>query len=381
MRLVREEVYKICSRRIVKVSFGAVLAGIVLIFMVIGPWEERCSIGSGESRQDYSKFDAIARDKELAAEFEGVLTDDVVSRMAQTCFFQEYAANGTVTNRNYINTFFTRNGLTDGIFNGPEPVKATRTLPLGSTAMGSLTGEPVYFTYVRGWQVLKELFSVGALLMGVFVIIALSSVFSEEYSLKTISVLLATAHGKTRDILAKLAAGVVLCVGVFGICTSLMVLLCGCVYGFQGLGCFAGMLEGSWMPSREWMVSVSYISIGAFFVRYFLLALSGLLLLAVFTLFASAVSEQNFTALILGLVFFLLPVLLWILYEMNFMRMSPKVSLFFKSLICCSPIYSCFDVIEQVTTKSMLLFRGGESAAIAIPCLWVMVWRYRNYQG
>ena len=66
---------------------------------------------------------------------------------------------------------------------------------------------------------------------------------------------------------------------------------------------------------------------------------------------------------------------------MNFMRMSPKVSLFFKSLICCSPIYSCFDVIEQVTTKSMLLFRGGESAAIAIPCLWVMVWRYRNYQG
>lgn len=28
MRLVREEVYKICSRRIVKVSFGAVLAGI-----------------------------------------------------------------------------------------------------------------------------------------------------------------------------------------------------------------------------------------------------------------------------------------------------------------------------------------------------------------
>ena len=45
MRLVREEVYKICSRRIVKVSFGAVLAGIVLIFMVIGPWEERCSIG------------------------------------------------------------------------------------------------------------------------------------------------------------------------------------------------------------------------------------------------------------------------------------------------------------------------------------------------
>ena len=160
MRLVREEVYKICSRRIVKVSFGAVLAGIVLIFMVIGPWEERCSIGSGESRQDYSKFDAIARDKELAAEFEGVLADDVVSRMAQTCFFQEYAANGTVTNRNYINTFFTRNGLTDGIFNGPEPVKATRTLPLGSTAMGSLTGEPVYFTYVRGWQVLKELFSV-----------------------------------------------------------------------------------------------------------------------------------------------------------------------------------------------------------------------------
>ena len=187
--------------------------------------------------------------------------------------------------------------------------------------------------------------------------------------------------GKTRDILAKLAAGVVLCVGVFGICTSLMVLLCGCVYGFQGLGCFAGMLEGSWMLSREWMVSVSYISIGAFFVRYFLLALSGLLLLAVFTLFASAVSEQNFTALLLGLVFFLLPVLLWILYEMNFMRMSPKVSLFFKSLICCSPIYSCFDVIEQVTTKSMLLFRGGESAAIAIPCLWVMVWRYRNYQG
>jgi len=383
MRLMREELYKICSRRIVKLSFALVFAGIFLFFMIIGPWNERCSIGDGRNREDYAGFAAIAKDKELAAEFEGVLTDDVVRRMAESCFFQEYAEDGRVViNRNYVNTFFTDNGLTDGSSRGQKPVSATRTIPLKSSAMGSLTDQPVYFTYVRGWQVLKDSFCVGALLMGVFVIIALSSVFSEEYSLKTISILLTTAHGKRKDIWAKLAAGLVFGTVFFGIGTGFMFLLCGSVYGFQGLGCFAGMLDSRWWLSAKWLASVSYVSIGAFFVRYFLLALSGFLLLAIFMLFASAVSEQNFTALILGLAFFFLPVLLWEFYQMSYMHMSPMVSCIFKLLICCSPIYSCFgNAIEEVTTKSMLLFRCGEFAAIAVPCVWLMFRRYRNYQG
>ena len=382
MRLMREELYKIYSRRIVKISFAVVLAGIALFFMMSGPWNERCSIGSGGSREDYSGFAAIARDKELAAEFEGVLTDDVVSRMAEKCFFQEYASNGIVINRNYVNAFFTENGLTDAVYRGPEPVPAARTVLLADSPMGSLTGEPVYFTYVRGWQVLKELYTVGTLLTGVFLIIALSSVFSEEYSLKTISILLTTAHGKKKDIWAKLAAGVVFSIGIFGICTAYMILLCGSVYGFQGLGCFAGMLDGSWYLPVEWLASVSYVSIGSFFVRYFLLALSGLLLLTVFMLFASAVSNQNFTALILGLIFFLLPVLLWIFYQMVYSLMSPMVSFVFKLVIFSSPIYSCFgNALAEVTTRSMLLFRGGEYAAIGVSCVLVMAWRYRNYQG
>lgn len=382
MRLMREELYKICSRKIVKISFIVVVAGIVLFFMMDGPWNERCSIGSGKSREDYSGFAAIAKDKELAAEFEGVLTDDVVSRMAEKCFFQEYAAKGIVTNRNYVNTFFTDNDLTDAVYRGEEPVPATRTVPLADSAMGRLTGEPVYFTYIRGWQVLKELYTVGTLLIGIFLIIALSSVFAEEYSLKTISILLTTAHGKKKGIYAKLAAGVVFGTGVFGICTVLMVLLCGSVYGFQGLGCFAGMLDGSWYLSTEWMASVSYVSIGSFFARYFLLALSGLSLLTVFMLFVSAVSKQNFTALILGLIFFLLPILLWIFYQTFYPLMSPRFSFVFKCMISSSPIYSCLgNALEQVTTRTMLLFRGGEYAVIALFCVLVMVWSYRNYQG
>ena len=382
MRLMKEEFYKICNRRIVKIGFVTVLAGIWLIFMVIGPWEARCSVGTGRERQDYKRFAAIAKDRELAMQFEGVLTDEVVGRMAETCYFQEYAANGIAINRNYVNTFFTDNGLTDGTARGPEPVPATRTVLLENTAMGSLTDQPVYFTYVRGWQILKELFSAGGLLMGIFAVIALSPVFSEEYSLKTVSILLTTAHGKKKDVWARLAAGVAFCLGVFVICTGFMVLLCGSVYGFQGLGCFAGMLDGNWLLSTCWIASISYISIGAFFVRYFLLALSGFLLLTVFMLFASAVSQQNVTSLIMGLVFFVMPVLLWMFYEMTYMHMSQRVSLLFRTVICCSPIYSFFgNAIEQMTTKTMLLFRGGEFAMIMIFCVWVMVWKYRNYQG
>lgn len=382
MRLVREELYKICSRRIVKISFAAVLAGIGLFFMMIGPWDERCSIGAGMSREDYSGFAAIAKDKELAAEFEGVLTDEVVSEMAEKCFFQEYSEKGFATNRNYVNTFFTDNGLTDAVSRGEQRVQATRTIPLESTAMGSLTGESVYFTYIRGWQVLKNLFSVGALMMGVLIIIGLSPVFSEEYSLKTVSILLTTAHGKKKDIWAKLAAGVVFFAGVFGICTGFMILLCGCCYGFKGLECFAGMLDGSWWLSTEWMASASYISIGRFFVRYFLVAFSGLLLLTVFMSFASAISRQNFTALILGLIFFLLPILLWIFYMMSYMHMSPRFSLFLTRMISSSPVYSCLgNAIEQVTTRTMLLFRGVEYLVCTVICVGLTFRRYRNYQG
>lgn len=382
MRLIRQELYKIYSRRIVKVCFVVMLTGIFLFFMMIGPGNERCSIGNGQGREDYSGFDAIKKDKALAAEFEGILTDEKIKGMAERCFLQEYSSTGIVTNRNYVNSFFTDNGLTDGVPRGPELVPATRTIPLESSKMGSLAKGPVYFTYIRGWQVLKDLFTVGFLMMGVFVVIALSSVFSEEYSLKTVTVLLTTAHGKKKGICAKMAAGVVFFAGTFGICAGFMFLLCGCCYGFQGLGCFAGMLDGSWWPSTEWLASVSCVSIGNFFIRCLLLAFSGLLLLTVFMLFASAVSRQNFTALILGLTFFLMPVLMWFLYQMNYTNISPGISWFLKKVIFCSPIYGCFgNALEELTTKPMLLFRVWEFLAIALPCSGLAAWRYRNYQG
>lgn len=378
MKLIREELYKICNRKSVKVSFLIILASILLCFFTSGPLNERCRVGT--DTPVYSGFAAIKMDRELAKEFEGVLTDEVVQAMAEKCFFLE-TMNGIATNGNFVNKFFTDNGLTNGVYKGnpDDYIPATQTVPLESVPMGSLTEEPVYFAYTKGWRVLNTLFSVAAILVCLFTIIAISPVFSEEYALNTVSVLLTSKYGKGKDIWAKVIASILFGMGAFSICTILMVLLCGGCYGFQGLNCFAGMLEGYWYLPTAWVGSVSYIKIWQFFLLYFIIVILAIIMVCTFTLFASAMCKQTYISITLGMVFFILPAAIWFFLAIS--GIGGYFGTVLRVIMYCSPLYSCMNgTIAPTITLYMMLIRGGIFLIVSIPSGIGAFFRFRNYQ-
>lgn len=171
MKLVREELYKMCGNKIVQISFGIVLFCALLIFMANGPLNEHSGIG-GNRETDKNGFAAIRQDRELAKKYEGELTDAVIQQMVEECGFIENV-NGIPANRNYVNGFLTDNGLTNGIYRGrDEDRDATATIPLEESAMGKILEKPVQFAYIQGWKVLNEVMSVVGILTCLLVIIA-----------------------------------------------------------------------------------------------------------------------------------------------------------------------------------------------------------------
>ena len=374
------EFYKIVTRKLNRICFLVVFVWILLQFFMTGPFNERCSLGTNygnQAREDFSGFAAIKKDRELAARYEGVLTDEKIRRMAEECFFQEKSGR-IVTNANFVNKFFTGNGLTDEVpGNGEDYVPASKTIRLQDSSMGAYADRPILFAYIRGWQVLQSLMQIGSISVCLFLIIALAPVFAEEYSLKTAPVLMTTAHGRGRDIGARIGAAAVFSFGSFLFFGILMVLLCGCCYGFQGLSCFAGMLSYTWMLPERGVGSISYMTIGQYFGIYFLFLFLGVGILTAFMLFASAISRQIYTALLLGLVFFVLPVILWGYVKMAGTSMAAAQNLL--KFIYSMPVFACVnEPAEAIMTEGMSMFRCGVFAAAVGGFLLLAVRCYRK---
>lgn len=377
MKLVREELYKMCSRKIVQISFGIVLFCALLIFMANGPLNEHSGIG-GNRETDKNGFAAIRQDRELAKKYEGELTDAVIQQMVEECGFIENV-NGIPANRNYVNGFLTDNGLTNGIYRGrDEDRDATATIPLEESAMGKILEKPVQFAYIQGWKVLNEVMSVVGILTCLLVIIAAAPVFSDEYSLKTASVLLTTEHGKGKGIAAKIGAAVLFALMVFAIGTILAVLLCVGCYGTQGLNCSAGMLSSYWYVGTEWQGSAVHFEIWQYFLIFFAHILVALLMTCALTLVVSALCSQTYISLLLGIVIFVLPAAIW--FYLVLTDAHGSFAFVMRVLMYCSPMYSCMNgTVAETTAGKFILVRSAIAAVTVIPSIGLAGYRYRNH--
>ncbi|MBR1929879.1 MAG: ABC transporter permease subunit [Lachnospiraceae bacterium] len=392
--LIREEFYKIINRRIVRVCFGVLLLCIVLLFIVAGPGNERSRIETGtETRSDLetirqetlSGLAAIERDRELAKGFEGELTDEKLKRMAEAGGMLEYYHNeesisNIPVNGNYLNIFLAENRLTNGEYqNLSDYATATEVLPLQQTAMGSLTEKPIYFAYIQGWRVLITIMSMVGILVSLLSIIALSPVFAEEYAIHTAPILLTTEHGKRKGIAAKMVAGILFSLGALGISLCITVVLCICCYGVQGLNCFAGMLDNTWSLTEGWYGSTSYYTIGEFLLLFVAVMAIGMVMLVAFTLFASAVARQVYEALMLGIVFFALPGVIWFYLVMG--NAEPHTQEILYRILYCTPLYSCMNgAIHSAVSTPMLLLRAIIFLLVVLPSIWLAQTKYKNHQ-
>lgn len=381
MRLLRHELYKIWSRKMVKISFVVLLLLQIFLFVMGGPIIENNLVDGKE----YHGLAAIQKDREVTAEFAGELTDEKINAIVAKYGFWDIRKELLEDEEggNYLQTFLFYNGLCDGSMRDWNNISnPTTTYPLAETAMGVFLekhGITPELQYVRGWDVFDQVGSFGAMLTCLFLIIALSSVFSEEYTIKTANILLTTVHGKKKDIGVKIAAAFLIALGTYVLVEGMTFLLCGVFYGWQGLGTVYGYGQGMWYDSLE-AVSVSFLPYWKYFLIMAVVALIGIVILTAFILLMSAVCRQPFNSLIASLIFYVLPAGIWFLLRWLGAGQTPLIMLL-RRAIGVSPLYSGMSGILQDSLMPIAyIYRAVMLVGVGVPCVVLAYRAYRNHQ-
>lgn len=386
MRLFKIELYKIVNRKIVKVCMTLVLLIQVLLLCVTGLFDGGTYINGTR----YTGLAAIRMDKQITEEFEGEFTDEKARAIVDKYGFVRKNEESRTEEYNFLNRFLLDHGMTDGSRKSWEEYQnATKLIPLADTAMGQLArreGVTVKLLYTKGWQVYETLGSIGAILTCLFLIVTLTPVFAEEYTLKTANILLTTVRGKKEDITAKIAASYVFALGSLALILLFTFLLCGFVFGFGGLDALAGTVTGMWFAIGEVeLFNVCTITIGQFFLLMTLLAVLAVVMLTAFILFASATARTSFIALVYTIVFFIFPGAGFGFLQMcgllkvseQTIRIAGKIIDVLQSM----PMYLCMNgIVATCIYWDLWIYKAVVFVLICAPSLFFARRRYRDHQ-
>lgn len=289
MSLFWEEFRKMWDRKIVRTGLAVLTA--VLIFYFYGDTRSRMTVVE-ETR--YWGLEAVRADREVTKEWEGVLTLEKLDRILDTYGIagEEMPGDPATRKGNWVSRYAT-DLLTDYPQGGNGELKGeTERARIRSI----LDRYQPHFAYMDG---LASLLFEGGMMadFGVMllVILAVTSVFAEEYSLKTATLLLSSVEGRKKDIRMKVLAGFL---GA-GILYSLVhgALLCVhlAIYGSAGLkagACLLNCITGyeTLSVGQVWGINLGWGLLGVWM-------LTGAVLLF------SAKCQTSFHALIWSLVF------------------------------------------------------------------------------
>ncbi len=286
MELFWEECRKILEKRILWIGL-AVLAGFWSVFCVFSAGVETVADGVR-----YRGEEAIAKDREIAKEWEGIMTMEKLDQIVDTygLALDEMQDDSRRTG-NWVSQFAT-DLLTDYPYGGNGELLSQEEL---EQLAQSLEKNRPYFTYMDGAEdflMTGAFANVGVLLL---IIIGAAPVFGEEYTLKTASVLLTTVHGRKKDIRMKVLASVTLAVLLYFLVNGTVFLSWLAIYGDSGLkagACLISSVAGSFAA----------LTFGQLWFLNFIWGLLGVLMMTAITLLFSAGCKTPFLALIWSMV-------------------------------------------------------------------------------
>lgn len=377
MRLFRMEFYKIAARPAMGVVYLLMAAFFLLVF-----YQEADGVRTEIDGVVYQGLEAVAKDRELAKEYEGVFTMEKAEEIVQRFGFSGYLMGKDMEYLNLREGNFCSQFVTD---------KMTRFLQTQERPLGFPSGEfwedfgkyyvegNVRFGYTQGWEKLQELWHVAALSLNVWLVLMAVPVFSEEYSRNTIEVLLSTGYGKSRYVRKKIEAA--LCFGVLAYLLLTFVLfgMAGLLYGWDGLGASAGMV-GNYLL----FAGSGYWSMGFYLFLLFLSGMVGALLNVGITLFISSRLSRPVTVATIGVALYFIPyganqILFQLMLGMgladNFLGWAMMDVM---RIFCCSmPIYLGNPELFTIPLR-WLVYVQGTAAAVFLLCIWR---GYQNYRG
>ena len=250
-------------------------------------FDQKIGEGSGKT--------AVEIDKEIAAKFEGILTDEKVQQMMSDFAptFDLHGLNAAYVYQNATQSAaFARFSDQNGNWNGlrVSDVFGDKEIKIG---------------YVDGWLSISRNLVRTFVALALAVIIMIAPVFSGEYE-GVDNLILTSRYGKTKCPIAKAAAGVLAALLAAVVAVACNLLLALVFYGTEGLDCSTLFAPTDYV---EGFIPFN-ITCGELIQYQILLAFTCTLSLAGITLFLSAVSKNQIIALAASLAAFLFPVLL-----------------------------------------------------------------------
>ena len=287
-RLIQFELRKIFLRRLTQ--FFLIALFLVSVLFMFSTYQNKYAF-DGASREGSGR-EAVEIDKSIAEKYGGPLTDEKVGQMLAD-FHTESDINAKYLYQNAMQSAVcARFSDIHGNWNGQ-----TVSDVFGEAEMN--------IGYVDGWLGVSQDMVRIFVFLSLVIILMIAPVFSGEYG-GVVHIILSSKYGKTRCATAKVIAGfaaaIIVTLGVLGINTLMAFVL----YGKEGMDCsilFAPVVftEG-YIPFN--------ITCGTLLKYQCLLAFTGAVSVAAMTLFFSALSKNQMTALAFSAAAYLFPVML-----------------------------------------------------------------------
>lgn len=159
-----------------------------------------------------------------------------------------------------------------------------------------------HYGYNLGWLKLSFMQSLMPFIVGLFLIVTISTIFSKEYSQKTDSLLLSTKYGKSRLIYAKLWASFILAIGFWMTIQGMNLLVTAGLFGLQGAQTYV----------QDWLFNNSPFAIPQLtnYIAVRVVSLIGVIFLTSIIILISVKSKSSFLTTVISTILLLFPVVI-----------------------------------------------------------------------
>ena len=290
-KLIYFELRKIFSKRLSMVTLiGILLFSALLSFSTYQnkyAFDQNAGEGSGKA--------AVEIDKEIAAKYEGILTDEKVQQM-----MSDFAPTSDLHGLSAIYVY--QNAMQSAAFSRFSDKEGNWN---GLSVSDVFGNEEIKIGYVDGWLSTSRNMVRVFVALALAVIIMLAPIFSGEYE-GVDNIILTSKYGKTKCATAKVVAGIITAILTTTLIAAFNLLLAFVFYGTEGLDCSI-----LFAPSDYVEAFIPFnITCGTLLKYQILLAFTCTLSVTGITLFLSAISKNQIVALVAAMAIFLFPVLL-----------------------------------------------------------------------
>ena len=339
-KLIRLELRKIFSKRLTQLAFTLVL----LLSAVLSFSTYQNKYASDGAGHEGSGRTAVEIDKEIAARYSGVLTDEKVQQMLSEIVPKsgENGLNAIYIYRNTIQSAVSaRFSDINGNWNGLRV----------SDVFGD---ETVKIGYVDGWLSTSRNLTKILTVFSLFIIVMIAPVFCGEYS-GVDNIILSSKYGRTKCAAAKVVASVLAALMTSIVVLAVNFLMAFAFYGSEGLDCsilFAQLtyIEGS-IPFN--------ITCGTLLAYQAILAVTGAIGVAGITLIFSAACKNQMIDLVVSAAVYAMPLLFPV----------SETSALFKLIALLPPYHAQFVSLMSVGQMSGVLLY----AILAVPAAIILV--------